>query len=157
MLPCNQVMASTQLCSLKVNQDMIFQRMLEICQTLITTISREMFYLPDTSMTHKAKLTLKTMLCNQETATGIQLCSLKISTTFLRILEICQTQIMITNKEMFFQQVINTIHRAKLISKIMLCNQETAIDIQTCLPRKMEKVRKARVKVRVKEKEREKT
>jgi len=35
----------------------------------------------------------------------------------------------------------------------MLCNQETAIDIQICLLKKMEKVRKARVKVKVKERE----
>lgn len=83
MLPCNQVMASTQLCSLKVNQDMIFQRMLRTYLTLIITTNREMFYLLDTSMTHKAKLTLKTMLCNQVIATDIQSCSLKISTTFL--------------------------------------------------------------------------
>lgn len=150
MLPCNQVMASTQLCSLKVNQDMIFQRMLRTYLTLIITTNREMFYLLDTSMTHKAKLTLKTMLCNQVIATDIQSCSLKISTTFLWMLEICQTLITITNKEMFFQQVTNTIHRAKLISKIMLCNQVTAIDIQTCLHRKMEKERKARVKEREK-------
>jgi hypothetical protein len=117
---------------LKVNQDIIFLKMLRIYQILTTIINREMFFQLDINMVHKAKPILKMLLFNQEIVTDIQLCSLNTSTTSQRTPKTYQTPTTITNREMFFQQVTSTIHRAKLTSKITLCNQETATDIQLC-------------------------
>jgi hypothetical protein len=117
---------------LKVNQDIIFLKMLRIYQILTTIINREMFFQLDINMVHKAKLILKMLLCNLEIVTDIQLCSLNTSMTFQRTPKTYLTPTTITNREMFFQQVTSTTHRAKLTSKITLCNQEIATDIQLC-------------------------
>jgi len=46
--------------------NMFYQKMLETFQMLIMITNKEMFSPLGTSMIHKAKLTLKIKLCNQE-------------------------------------------------------------------------------------------
>jgi len=67
---------------------------------------------------------------------NIQLVLPKVNqvTFFQRMLRIYLTLIMTTNKEMSSQLVINMILKAKLISKMLLCNQVMAEDIQLCSP-----------------------
>ena len=93
-----------------------------------------MFFQLDTSMIHKAKLIIKTQLCNQEMV-NTQLCLVNRNTTYLRMLRIYLMSTTTTNKETWFQQVINMIHRVKLIIKMQLCNQEM-VNIQLCLVKK---------------------
>lgn len=93
-----------------------------------------MFFQLDTSMIHKAKLIIKTQLCNQEMV-NTQLCLVNRNTTYQRMLRIYLMSTTTTNKETWFQQVINMIHRVKLIIKMQLCNQEM-VNIQLCLVKK---------------------
>jgi len=116
----------------KVNQDIFLLKMLRIFLTPTTINNREMFFQQVTITAHRAKLTSKTLLCNQEIVTDIQLCSLNTSSTSQKTPKTYLTPTTINNREMFFQQVTITAHRAKLTSKTLLCNQETATDIQLC-------------------------
>jgi hypothetical protein len=100
---------------------------------LITITNKEMLFLLDTITTHKVKLTIRIMLCNQEME-NIQLCLVnkKINMTYQKMHKISQTLPTIINREMFFQLVTITTHKVKLTSKTMLCNQEME-NIQLCL------------------------
>ena len=130
-LLCNQeIVTDIQLCSL--NTSSTSQKTPKTYLTPTTINNREMFFQQVTITAHRTKHTSKTLLCNQEIVTDIQLCSLNTSTTSQRTPKTYQTPTTITNREMFFQQVTSTTHRAKLTSKITLCNQETATDIQLC-------------------------
>jgi hypothetical protein len=93
--------------------------MLKIFQTSTTTINKETFYPLVINTTHRAELTFKTMTCNQEME-NIQLCSVNNNTIYLKMLKIFQILIMITNREMFYQQDTNTILKVKLTFKIMI-------------------------------------
>lgn len=123
MLLCNQETERTQLCSLKVNKDTSFQKMLRTYQTSTMITNKEMFSPLDINMVLKVKHISKITQCNQEME-SIQLCSLKINTSFQRMLKTYLTLTTITNKEMFSQQVTSMIHKAKPISRITQCNQE---------------------------------
>ena len=96
MLLCNQEMEDTQLCS--VNRNIIYQKMLKTFQTQIMIINKEMFFQLDTSTIHRAKLIIKTQLCNQEMV-NIQLCSVNRNITYQRMLRIYLMSITTTNKE----------------------------------------------------------
>jgi hypothetical protein len=112
---------------------MTYQKMPETSLMLITITSKEMFFPQVITMIHKAKLIPRIMPCNQAME-STQLCSHKVKKDmiFQKMLETSQTLTMITNREMFFQVDISMTHKAKLISKIMLCNQEME-NIQLCL------------------------
>jgi len=134
MLLCNQEMENTQLLLLKVNQDIISQRMLRTYQTLTMTTNKEMLSPLDINMILKVKLITRMLLCNQ-VMENIQSCSLNISTTFQRTPKTYQMLTTITNREMWFQLVTSMILKAKLITRMLLCNQVMA-DIQSCLTNK---------------------
>jgi hypothetical protein len=66
---CNQEMEKIQSFLLKEKLNTISQKTLEISQMLTIITNKETYYRLVTNTIHKAKLTSKTTLCNQETAT----------------------------------------------------------------------------------------
>ena len=124
---CNQLV-NIQLCL--VSNNTFYLKMLKIFQMLTTIISKETWYQLDTNTIHRAKLTFKMTLWHQ--IANIQLCLVNKRTAMIyqKMHKICQMSIMITNRETSFQRVTNMIHKAKLISKIKICNQ--IVSIQSC-------------------------
>ena len=117
---------------------MISLKMLVIYQMLTMITNKEMFFQQGISMIHKVKLTLRTLLCNQETENTQSFLwhRANLSTISQRTLRTFQIPTIIINKEMFFLQVTTTAHKVKLTLKITPCNQEIAIGIQLCLMKK---------------------
>jgi hypothetical protein len=131
---------------------MIYQKMLEIFQMLLMIINKGMLFQQDKSMIHNQRLSSKIILCNQEME-SIQSCFQKNqrNMTFLKMLETYQMLPTIINKETLFQQVRNTIHNQRPISKIMPCNLEME-SIQSCSTNKKVKIRtwsKVKMKKRI--------
>jgi len=111
---------------------MFYQKTLKTCQILTTITNKETFFQLVTITIHKAKLISKTMICNQ--IVNIQSCLVNNNTFYLKMLKIFQILIMITNREMFYQQDTNTILKVKLTFKIMIWHQ--IANIQLCLANK---------------------
>lgn len=138
MLPCNQVIViDIQLCS--VNNNTFYQKMLKIFQTLITIINKETFYQLDINTIHKVKLIFKITIWHQIANTQLCLVNKKTAIIYQKMLKISQMLITITNRETFFPLVINMTHKAKLILKMLLCNQVIVTDIQLCSTKKKTK------------------
>ena len=129
---CNQETESTQLCL--VNKNTTYLKTLVTYQPLTTIINKEMLFQLDKGIIHKGKLSSKIMQCNQETE-STQSCSVNKNTIYQKTQEIFQMLITTTNNVTWSQQVKDTIHKDKLISKIMQCNPETE-NIQWCLTNK---------------------
>jgi hypothetical protein len=110
--------------SLNKKVNIIYQKMHKIFQMLTMITNREMLFQQVINMTHKAKLISKITQCNQEIAADIQLCLVNNNMFYLKMLKISQMLTTITNREMLFQQDTNTILKARLTFRIMLCNQE---------------------------------
>ena len=110
-------------------RNMIFQIIMENSQMLVTLSNKEML-LPSLSVIPQnlilSKILLKTPTEPAEFSPNKQL-----PTFYQKTLKIFQILIMITNKETFFQLATNMIHKAKPISKTMICNQ--IVNIQLCL------------------------
>jgi len=113
-----------------VNNNTFYLKTLKIFQILTMITNKEMFFQLDTTMILKVKLTFRIMIWHQ--IANIQLCLVNKKTAmfYQKMLKIYQTLIMITNREMFFQQVTIMIHKAKHISKTMIFNQ--IVNIQLC-------------------------
>jgi hypothetical protein len=139
MLPCNpEIAIGIQLCL--VNNNIIYLKMLKIFQILTTIINKETYCQLDTNTTHKVKLTFKITICNQEMENTL-LCLVNKRTPMIyqKMLKIFQILTTIINREMFFPPVISTIHKVKLILRMLPCSQEITIGIQLCLMKKKTK------------------
>ena len=133
---CNQII-SIQLCS--VNNNTFYLKMLKIFQILTTIINRETLFQQGTNTILKAKLTLKIMIFKQIANTQLCLVNKKAAMFYQKTHKIYQMLITITNKETLLQLAINMTHKAKLISKTLLCNQVIVTDIQLCSTKKKTK------------------
>jgi len=143
----------------------IYQKTHKIYQMLITITNKETLLQLAINMTHKAKLISKTLLCNQVIVTDIQLCLINNNTFYHKMLkiwhQIAKTQLTlvnkktaiiyqkmhkisqmlmtITNRVTFLLLVINMTLKAKLILKMLQCNQVIVTDIQLCSTKKKTK------------------
>ena len=114
--------------------NMIFLINLVIFQTLVFQNNKEML-MQLLLEVHKTLMFSKILL---KTPTGLVefLLNRKVHMIYQKMLKIFQILTTIINKEMFFQLVISTIHKVKLILRMLPSNQEIAIGIQLCLMKK---------------------
>lgn len=78
-MTCNQEMENIQLCSVNKNIAIIYQKTLKISLMLTMIINKETLFPPVINTTHRTKLTIKIMQCNQEME-NILLCLMKKKT-----------------------------------------------------------------------------